>query len=201
MTPALRLGGGEHGGGWDTLLAAAAVSIAMFLIAGCAYPTRANSPNDQSTDATGVARAQTSYQGRLFLRVENVDPALAVNREGGADGSKSFTAAFELHGDAAQGDLQFFSPLGTQLANLVWTPSGANMTFQGETRSYARLEDMLLQATRADIPVAALLAWLRGQAFNQPGWQVDLAQFETGKIQAQRVTPLPHLELRIALDK
>jgi outer membrane lipoprotein LolB len=136
----------------------------------------------------------------MFLRVDK-DSGASVGGEGVTDGARSFSAGFELNGDAGQGDLLFFSPLGTQLARLAWTPSFATMTAQGETRRYGRLEDMLLQATGADIPVAALLAWLRGQDFAQAGWQVDLGQYDSGKIQARRVSPLPRLDLRIALDK
>jgi outer membrane lipoprotein LolB len=137
----------------------------------------------------------------MFLRVESKDSGASAGGEGAVDGARSFSAGFELNGDVEQGNLLFFSPLGTQLARLAWAPSSATMTAQGETRRYDRLEDMLLQATGADIPVAALLAWLRGQDFAQAGWQVDLGQYTNGKIQARRVSPLPRLDLRIALDR
>lgn len=75
------------------------------------------------------------------------------------------------------------------------------MTAQGETRRYAGLEEMLQQATGVAIPVTALLAWTRGQAYAQAGWEVDLAQFNSGKIQALRLSPLPRVHLRIALDR
>ena len=50
----------------------------------------------------------------MALRVESAPP-------------QSFSAAFELQGSPEQGRLTLSTPLGTSLATLTWTTTGAEM--------------------------------------------------------------------------
>jgi outer membrane lipoprotein LolB len=59
---------------------------------------------------------------------------------------------------------------------------------------------LIQQLLGTDLPVAALFAWLSGQEVAADGWEVNLAQFDQGKIMAQRLTPLPRAQLRVILD-
>jgi outer membrane lipoprotein LolB len=51
------------------------------------------------------------------------------------------------------------------------------------------------------VPVAALFDWLNGRHTEIDGWQVDLTQFNVGKIVAQREMPAPEAKIRILLDQ
>lgn len=162
----------------------AALLIAINLIAGCALSIRGKAQND----------AQTSiWQGRLALRVQ-ANPA-----EDKATGS-SFSAPFELQGNAQQGELVLLTPLGSTAAAIHWAPGRAILQARGATREFDNLSQLVSELLGTDVPVAALFAWLHGQAQEVNGWKVDLSQRNQGKILAQRLTPSPPAELRLVLD-
>ncbi|MGH8337933.1 MAG: lipoprotein insertase outer membrane protein LolB [Rhodoferax sp.] len=153
--------------------------ITIFSIAGCAVPVRTTDQNSHEN---------SFWSGRL---------ALTVN----AARAQSFSAAFELRGNAETGELSLYNPLGSTLAVLDWTPDSATLRSNDQARSFGSLEELVRQATGTAIPVAALFDWLRGINTPVPGWQADLSQLASGRLQARRSTPAPTAELRVALDK
>lgn len=157
---------------------------ATYFIAGCASKQRAIGINDLESRV---------WRGRLSLRVQ-----ADANTEQKQD--QSFSAAFELQGSPSQGELQFFTPLGSTAAALHWSSTGAVLQARGETREFSDLAQLITSLMGTDVPVAALFAWLDGQAQVADGWQVDLSQRAQGKIQARRTSPAPVAELRVLLD-
>lgn len=157
---------------------------AIFLVAGCSITPRARGQNDLGHQV---------WRGRLSLRVQ-------ADSNAGQKQDQSFSAAFELQGDPTLGELQFFTPLGSTAAAMHWSPTGATLQARGETREFSNLTQLIISLLGTDVPVAALFAWLDGQALVADGWQVDLSQRAQGKIQARRSTPAPVAELRVLLD-
>lgn len=131
---------------------------------------------------------QVQWAGRLSLQVRS-EPA------------QSFSAAFELEGHARQGRLQLNSPLGTALAQARWGPDQAILQSGGDTRSYPNVEDLMLSATGAALPLAALFDWLEGRPTPVAGWIADLSGLPQGRLLARRSDPLPAVDLRIVLDR
>lgn len=126
---------------------------------------------------------------------------LLVYSADGLQTEQSFSGSFELHGTANAGELQMFSPLGSQVAHIRWSPAGAWLQ-QGDRITPSNSLPALVQRTLGtDIPIPALFAWLQGQAFNTPGWQVDLAQHAQGRITARRTHPEPQAQLRVVLQR
>ena len=164
---------------------------AILLIASCAYPTRARGPNDAET---------ALWRGRLALRVAS-DGQPAPGESGAPTPAQSFSASFELTGNAQTGGLLLFSPLGTTVAELSWTTQTATMLANGETRSFSSLAELLKQATGTEIPVASLFAWLAGDNAATPGWLADVSQYSLGRVVARRSDPLPAVELRLIIEK
>ena len=110
------------------------------------------------------------------------------------------TAGFELRGNAQQGELSLFSPLGQTVAQATWSPAGATLQ-QGEQRQpYASMAELTQQLTGTALPLAALFLWPCGQTAEVPGWSADLSGQGDGRIDAQRNSPLPRAELRIRLQ-
>jgi outer membrane lipoprotein LolB len=178
------------------LIRFAAVSASVFaiiFIAGCACPERLTGQNDG--DSGGLQRSDI-YRGRLALKIGDDAPANSSQPQ-----PQSFSAAFELTGNAQNGSLEFYSPLGSTLAALRWTPQIAQLQRNGETRLFDSLENLLLNATGASIPVASLFAWLAGNNAAVDGWDADLSQFTNQRIVARRASPKPGLELRLILEK
>lgn len=159
--------------------AAGLLLIAIFFIAGCAQIPRAEGPETTET---------TFWRGRLALRVESEPP-------------QSFFAGFELSGNAGQGELRLFSPLGTTLADLRWSPQSATLTNNGETRQFESLDALATQATGSAIPIAALFQWLAGTQTSATDWEADLSQLDAGRLSARRTQPAPATELRLILER
>jgi outer membrane lipoprotein LolB len=153
--------------------------LALFFIAGCAHPVR---PAGQINSENGP------WTGRLALQVQD-------------NQSQSFSAGFELNGQAQAGELTLFTPLGGTLAVLRWVPGSAMLKANGRERRSDSLDALVVSATGSSIPVAALFDWLRGTNTPVPGWQADLSQLAQGRLRAQRLEPPPVADLRVVLDR
>ena len=159
------------------------IVLASLLLTGCAVPSRI-------TDAS--ASGLTPWHGRLAVRVE-ADPPHAQ--------AQSFSAGFELSGNALAGELTLYTPLGSTAATLTWSPQTAVLHANGDHRYFESLDALIKQAVGTDIPVEALFAWLTGDNQVAAGWHADLSQHTSGKITAQRTKPAPAAELRLVLEK
>jgi outer membrane lipoprotein LolB len=160
------------------VIGALCAAVVLTALAGCAT----------SPATPGTAVSDTGpWSGRLSLTVETNPP-------------QRFYAGFTLAGDADAGQLALTSPLGNTLAALRWQPGHAELIQGNQTQTYASLNDLTVRVTGAPIPVRALFAWLRGQNAASDGWQADLSALAQGRLAAQRFSPAPAAQLRIALD-
>lgn len=150
----------------------------MFLLTACAQPPAIS---------TQALAERTLWSGRLALQVED-------------QATQSFSAAFELQGNAQKGELVLLNPLGNVLAKIDWTPGHARLQTGGETRESASLDALLQQTTGTPIPVLAFFSWLRGEQTTAAGWQADLSTIEQGRLLATRYTPDPRTTLRIVFE-
>ena len=152
---------------------------------------------------TTLPRDPGTLDGRLAVQVEAFGPEAA----------RSFAAPFSLSGNEREGTLEFSSPIGTMLARAEWSPRGASMVGARETRHYASLDDMAQDLLGEAVPMAALMAWLRGRpwegapsqpiaeppGFSQLGWTIDLSRRSDGQLVATRPGP-PRVTLRARLE-
>jgi len=152
-------------------LGAAALFVALIL-GGCASTEPNHTPQ---------------WSGRLALTVHDTPP-------------QSLSASFDLAGDPQSGRLTFYSPLGTTMAHVEWSPAGAQWQRGSEWESRPTLGALTRELTGTELPVAELFAWLQGQATTTEGWQVDLSRHAEGRIVAQRLLPLPRAELRLVFE-
>jgi len=161
-------------------LCRSALVLCLLLLAGCATAPKPAVPAGQANAGP--------WSGRLALQVED-------------NQSQSFAAAFELKGDAGNGELTLLNPLGSILALLQWSPGTATLRAEGQTRQFESPDALVAQATGSAIPMAALFDWLRGIATPVPGWQADLSQLAQGRLHAHRNNPAPAADLRVVLDR
>lgn len=155
---------------------ALAASLALL---GCATPNR-------PPTAIGTTTAQ-EWQGRISVSVQNNPPT-------------AMSAGFSLRGNAVQGELDLYSPLGTTLASLQWNPQSVRLV-QGQTpEHFESLDQLTEKTTGAPLPIEAIFGWLQGRPLSAQGWQADLTDASQGRLTAQRITPLPEVTLRIKLD-
>ena len=106
-----------------SLLIASAAAAAGWLT-GCAS-TRASTPREALT-----------WTGRLGLVVESEPP-------------QSFAGGFELTGSATTGALSLFSPLGSQVARMQWSPSEVTLADGQTVRQFTSLAALLFFAVVA----------------------------------------------------
>ena len=158
---------------WPTPLRLPLAGLLLALLTACATP-----PRDADLADGNV------WQGRLALQVDGQPP-------------QSLSAGFELRGDPQVGELALSSPLGQVLAVADWGPAGARLRQGGSERRFASVDDMTTELTGTALPLAALFAWLRGQADAPPGWEVDLSAHAEGRLVARRLAPPPQAELRL----
>lgn len=140
-------------------------------------------------------RATTSpaWVGRMALSVVD-EPGTQTTRE------RDWSAGFELQGSPRQGELALLSPLGTVLARVQWNPQQAVLLEGDRQRHFANLADLTRQLTGTELPVTALFDWLAGRPTQAQGWQVDLEQHASGRIQAYRLEPQPRARLRLVFE-
>lgn len=134
----------------------------------------------------------------MAVRAQNPELDPAALGEGA--GALSFSAAFVLRGSPTQGELSFFTPLGSTAASVVWHAQEAQWTAQGRSRSYSSLQDLMSDLLKTDLPAPALFAWLHGQTIPADPWHADLSQWPQGRIHATRST-WPQAEVRIVLER
>lgn len=163
-------------------LASSLLSLCLlFAVAGCAVPSRI--PDEKA--------AQTArWIGRMSVRVEATP----------AQGPQAFSSSFELQGGPAQGQLLFFTPVGSTAAAITWSPQQAHMQSGTETHAFSSIAELIERVLGTPVPVAALFAWLAGEPLSLDGWQVDQSQFADGKITARRSSPAPGAEIRVVLE-
>lgn len=115
---------------------------------------------------------------------------------------ESLSGAFELGGNAQNGSLHLFSPLGNTLAVLRWSPQSASLLANNQSQTFDSLDALARQITGTPLPLAALFDWLAGQAAPAAGWRVDLSRLSDGRLLAERSAEAgtPAAQLRIALD-
>jgi outer membrane lipoprotein LolB len=130
---------------------------------------------------------QPVWQGRLSVTVQSEPP-------------QATSASFTLQGNAHNGTLDLFTPLGTTVASLHWSPQAAYLEQGSRADEFGSLDELTTKTTGAALPVQALFGWLRGQPTTVIGWTSDLSQLDQGKLNAKRQWPEPVVILRIQLD-
>ena len=153
------------------------LAIALFLGA-CATPPR--------YVPQMVARPD-HWEGRLSVRVDS-DPV------------QSFSAGFELEGNARSGRLSLYSPLGGTVAQLTWSPAEARLRSDGRDQTFGSLDALTRHAVGTALPIASIFSWLDGQSAHTDGWVADLQNHAGGRLVARRLEPAPAVEMRMVID-
>jgi outer membrane lipoprotein LolB len=152
------------------------------MLTGCATPSRSAKPlNAEQANSP-------EWQGRISVQVQGDNPT-------------SMSASFLLRGDAKNGELDLYSPLGTTLGALQWTPQLVQLSDGGKHQYFTSLAELTEKATGAALPVEAIFGWLQGRDVQAAGWLADLSAAPQGSITARRTAPAPEVTLRIKLDQ
>lgn len=185
-------------------VALSGLSLSLALL-GCATPTP---PPPRQINAGEV------LSGRLAVVVADMPATHAGDAQPAP--AQSLSAAFELRGSAQAGSLDLISPLGSIMAQAVWSPQGATLQSNRGRERYEDMDSLTRDMLGESLPVGALFDWLRGrpwagapsqpnkapspEGFTQMGWQVDLSRFTQAVVLAERERA-PKVTLRARLDR
>ena len=153
--------------------------LAILLVAGCASFTGPEEQFDLNSPR---------WNGRLSVQQNGTE-------------SKAFSATFELAGDASLGQLALYSPLGSTVAHIRWSPQGAVLSGQGAARTFSTLGALTRELTGTELPIGGVFAWLAGGEALVNGWNVDAADLDAGKLFAHRTDATTRTTLKILLDR
>ena len=181
--------------GWRFFNTLASTLIASVLIASCATNTPTTGQIDHQNSIAEPDISKIFYkQGRLSIKVEATTPLTSP---------QSLSGAFEIKGNAVRGELSVFSPIGSTVAQVAWTPTDATLIANNETKRFAHIDSLMQELTGTVLPLSALFDWLIAVPTPAEGWQVDLSQMqmaERPRLFAKRTAPLPIAELRVVLE-
>ena len=133
------------------------------------------------------AERSQEWSGRISLQVQSNPP-------------EQLNASFALQGGAQRGQLDVFSPFGTTLATLQWTPQEAVLHQGNQQKRFTSITVLTERLTGAQLPMTELFDWLNGQPTAVEGWQTDVSQLGSGWLIATRTSPAPTVLLKIKLD-
>jgi outer membrane lipoprotein LolB len=158
----------------------AAGFIGLALV-GCATPSR------PTPTRSAEQMAMPEWQGRIGVNVQG-------------DAPSSMSASFALRGNASTGELDLYSPFGTALGALQWTPQLVQLSDGKQHQYFNSLAELTEKTTGAALPIDAIFDWLQGRATQVAGWQADLSHMSEGALFARRTDPSPEVTLRIKLE-
>ena len=163
--------------------------LARGVVIGLCWMLQACSTAPRAPSAASTADNETpsEWQGRLSVQVQSEPPT-------------SMSAGFLLRGNAQDGELDLYSPLGNTLGALQWSPHSARLSQGGSSQYFASIAELTEKITGAALPINAIFQWLQGVNASAVGWHADLSSASEGLVTARRTQPQPEVSLRIKLD-
>lgn len=184
-------------------LSSAALVLTLTMFAGCQTAPKPMIPLPPIDQA-----ATQQWQGHFSIKLGPWETQAAEGQ--------SFT--FYLQSTSKTGQLDLMTPLGTQLAQVNWSPQGTRIDSSEGTQQFASLKDMSEQLLGEDVPLQALPHWLQGMpspdlpaatvsadhtGFDQAGWTIDAHGLPNGKLQATRsqTSNLRLITIKVRLER
>lgn len=118
--------------------------------------------------------------------------------------ARGMSFGFFFQGHVERGTLALMTPLGSQVAQVEWTPEGASLRRIGpggsEDLSRGSLEELSQAAVGEPLPLKPLVHWMQGHpdphqphtpspetgVFVQCGWTIDTRERSQGRVLATR---------------
>ncbi len=154
-----------------------------------------------------LAGPSLALQGQMSLKLEAF----------GDQPAKGISLGFFFHGRAQAGELEFMTLMGSQVAQLRWSPQEAELTDSNGGHRYPSLAELSEAALGEALPLDTLIHWMQGHAdpalpvrigaepdtFEQLGWLIDTRQLDEKKLSATRApsSQLRGARIKVYLDR
>lgn len=173
--------------------------VAITLLCACAQ-NPAIPPHQSASDESGLLHEKESAIVPIQLQGQ---VAVKLGAWGEAP-ARGVSFGFFYQGRVDEGVISLMTPLGSQVAQINWTPTSATLKRVGpvgsEELSAGSVEELAETALGEALPLRTLTHWMQGQpdpghphalnstsgTFMQLGWMVDASQHEQGRIVATR---------------
>ena len=169
------------------LLRLLAVSVLITFISACSTPR-------PLVIHTSLDQPIPSWSGKINLTLDT-------------EPKQIFSAEFDLQGDPAQGDMQFYTSLGTTIASVAWDDTVAQLTIpQKDIYQYDSLEALTKKLLGTTLPVNMIFEWASETTPNPPqGWILirNTSEFDgkPAELLAVRNFPTPTAHLHMWIQK
>ena len=114
--------------------------------------------------------------------------------------AKGLSLGFFFNGNTDTGQLDLMTLMGSQMAQVHWTPDSAWLNDDKGKHPYASLDALSIAALGEALPLRTMVYWMQGQAdpetdvapgpepdtFIQAGWTIDTRQLRVKKLLAER---------------
>ncbi len=181
--------------------------LATSLIALCACATPQTPDEGVTTVATARPQASKELQGQLSIKLD------AFNEQA----AKGISLGFFFSGNDELGQLDLMTLMGSQIAQVGWTPKQAWLSNDKGQKQYPNLDTLTQEALGEPLPLRALIHWMAGEPdpsqasesgdqagrFTQLGWQIDAQNLANKRLQATRTATATQrgVHLKVYLDR
>ncbi|AWI53863.1 hypothetical protein DEH84_10810 [Aquabacterium olei] len=112
--------------------------------------------------------------------------------------ARGISAGYFFEGDERSGRIDLMTPLGSQMARVVWQPGRVWLEDGRERREFESLDALSESLFGEALPLRALPWWMQGKptpalphqadtgTFGQAGWRIDTRAVNEGRITAER---------------
>gem|GEM_PF-1168974 len=169
------------------LLRLLAVSVLITFISACSTPR-------PLVIHTSLDQPIPSWSGKINLTMDT-------------EPKQIFSAEFDLQGDPAHGDMQFYTSLGTTIASVAWDDTVAQLTIpQKDIYQYDSLEALTKKLLGTTLPVNMIFEWASATTPIPPqGWSLIRNTSELdgkpAELLAVRNFPTPTAHLHMWIQK
>lgn len=129
--------------------------------------------------------------------------------------ARGISAGYFFEGDERSGRIDLMTPLGSQMARVVWQPGRVWLEDCRERREFESLDALSETLFGEALPLRALPWWMQGKptpalphqtgtgTFDQAGWRIDTRSQAEGRITAERPGSSGHrpVTIRIVSDR
>ncbi len=180
------------------LAALAALLVCIGALPGCASlgsappdTQQSGASSDRAVAATpALAPASHSLQGQLSIKLHAF----------GTVPAKGLSLGFFFTGDTQAGQLDLITLMGSQLAQVNWTPDEVWLTDEQGRHRYASMAELSAAVLGEALPLQALIHWMQGapapqwpstplsqpRGFTQLGWTIDQSTLDRKQLTATR---------------
>lgn len=192
--------GAHHWAGTASMIAMLAALSGCANLGAPAIPP-APLPSPENSAAALLSEHHTELQGQLSIKLEAF----------GEQAASGISVGFFFTGNDTGGRLDIMTLMGSQVAQVTWTPRQAWLVNDKGRTPYESLEQLSLDTLGEALPLRALIHWMAGKPdpslpsqsqseagrFIQVGWLIDTTDLNQKRLQANRPATLGQRGVRI----